>query len=122
MVDILGHHGLSCRRSAGRQRRPALANDILVRVFRAADVHAELEPHLLLRDDGKRPDGATLDPWSRGRPLAWDFTCPDTLAQSHVAQSAVGAGSAALRRSEERRVGKECGARGSPQHAKKKRW
>ena len=22
--------------------------------------------------------------WSRGHPLAWDFTCPDTFAMSHV--------------------------------------
>ena len=34
----------------------------------------------MLRGDGKRPDGATLDPWNR----VWDFTCPDTLAPSHL--------------------------------------
>ena len=33
--------------------------------------------------DGKRP-GSTLIPWSNGRPLVWDFTCPDTLAASHL--------------------------------------
>src|ERR1043165_9306842 len=27
----------------------------------------------------KRPDGATLVPWSRGRCLLWDATCADTL-------------------------------------------
>ena len=95
-VDSKGHHGLSCRRSAGRQRRHAQANDVLARAFRSADVHVELEPHSLFRDDGKkRPDGATLDLWSHGRPLIWDFTCPDTLAPSHVAASASAAGSAA---------------------------
>jgi len=95
MVDPTGHHDFSCRKSAGRQRRHALANDILARAFRAAGVQAELEPHLLHGIRGRRLDGATLDSGSVGLPLAWDFTCPDTLAQSHVAQSATGAGEAA---------------------------
>jgi len=95
LVEPTGHHGLSCRKSAGRQRRHALANDILVRAFRAAGVQAELEPHLLHGDGDKRPDGATLDSWSMGLPLSWDFTCPDTLAQSHVTQCATAAGAAA---------------------------
>ena len=38
----------------------------------------------LSRADGKRPDGATLVPWTRGRPLAWDVTVPDTYAASHL--------------------------------------
>ena len=31
-------------------------------------------------------------PWSRGRCLVWDFTCPDTTAASHLNRAAVGAG------------------------------
>src|ERR1700761_8867271 len=34
-------------------------------------------------------------PWSRGRCLLWDATCPDTLAPSHLQRSAAGAGAAA---------------------------
>ena len=96
-VDTLAHHGLSCKKSAGRQRRHAQANEVLVRAIRSAEVQAELEPRRLSRDDGLRPDGATLDPWSRGRTLVWDFTCPDTLANSYLGQSASAAGSAATR-------------------------
>ena len=91
-----GHHGLSCRRSAGRHRRHALANDVIIRAIRSIDVHAELEPPRLLRDDMKRPDGATLDPWHHGKYLVWDFTCPDTLAPSHINRSSTAAGSAAI--------------------------
>jgi hypothetical protein len=94
-VDSNGHHGLACRRSAGRHRRHALANDVIVRAVRAVEVHAELEPPRLLRGDGKRPDGATLDPWRGGSYLVWDFTCPDTLAPSHLRQSSLQAGAAA---------------------------
>ena len=64
-----------------------MANDVIVRAIRSAEFHAELEPTRLLRQDGKRPDGATLDPWARGQYLIWDFTCPDTLAPSHLNQS-----------------------------------
>ena len=46
----------------------------------------------------------TLDPWSRGKPLVWDFTCPDTLAPSHVAQSATGAGLAASKAEQGKRI------------------
>ena len=47
---------------------------------------------VFLGGDGKRPDGATLDPWRNGRYLLWDFTCPDTLARSHISQSSLAAG------------------------------
>ena len=66
-VESNGHHGLACRRSAGRHRRHALANEVIVRAIRSVEVHAELEPSRLLRGDGKRPDGANLDPWHTGR-------------------------------------------------------
>ena len=103
-VEQDSHHGLSCRRSAGRHRRHALANDVIVRAIRSVDVHAELEPPRFLRDDFKRPDGATLDPWKRGKYLVWDFTCPDTLAPSHLNRSSTAAGSAAVLAEENKRV------------------
>ena len=49
----------------------------------------------MMRQDGKRPDGTTILPWSRGRPLAWDVTVPDTYADSHVVNTAREAGAAA---------------------------
>ena len=95
-VEKNGHHGLSCRRSAGRHRRHALANDVIVRAIRSVDIHADLEPPRLLRDDLKRPDGAILDPWNRGKYLVWDFTCSDTQAPWHLNRSSTAAGSAAV--------------------------
>ena len=34
----------------------------------------------------------SLNPWQRGLPLLWDFTCFDTLAPSHLATSVLGEG------------------------------
>ena len=81
---IYGVHGLSCRRSAGRHSRHSAVNDLIKRALTAAEIPARLEPSCLSRNDGKRPGGLTLVPWSHGRCLVWDFTCPDTLAISHL--------------------------------------
>ena len=86
-VESNGHHGLACWRSAGRQLRHRLANDVIVRAFRSCETPAELEPPKLIRGDGKRPDGATLIPWTRGKCLVWDSTSPDAMAPSHLKQS-----------------------------------
>jgi len=77
-VQIDGHNGLSCRRSAGRQSRHHAANDIIARTFRWIGVPSILEPLGLIKGDGNKPDGATQIPWINERPLLWDFTC--TLA------------------------------------------
>jgi hypothetical protein len=94
-VTSAGLHGLSCRKSAGRQSRHSSINAIISRALNSADVPTELEPNGLHRSDGRRPDGATLVPWSHGRCLLWDFTCPDTVAPSHISNSSIAAGSAA---------------------------
>jgi len=49
-----------------------------------AQIPAVKEPVSLMRDDNKRPDGATLLPWAGGKPVAWDVTVPDTYAESHT--------------------------------------
>jgi hypothetical protein len=47
-------------------------------------VNSTLELNGLSRNDGKRPDGMTLVPWTKGQPLIWDVTIVDTLADSYV--------------------------------------
>jgi hypothetical protein len=84
MVTLDGRHGLSCRKGSGRHSRHNQVNDLLCRAFISTGTR-----------DGKRPDGVTQVPWKRGRCLAWDATCPDTFAQSHVQASSILAGSAA---------------------------
>ena len=41
-----------------------------------------MEPVGVCHDDGNRPDGMSLIPWSQGLPLLWDFTCSHALAPS----------------------------------------
>ena len=84
-----GHHGLSCKKSSGRFLRHSLANDIIARSLRSADTPVTLEPTGMVRSDGKKPDGVTMIPWSRGRTLVWDFTRPDTVAPSRVHQTSL---------------------------------
>ena len=45
----------------------------------------------------KRPDGASLIPWKRGRSVVWDVTVSDTFARSYISATSVLAGSAAER-------------------------
>ena len=94
-VDSSGLHGLACRKSAGRHIRHNAVNDLIKRALASADVPAMLEPSSLSRDDGKRPDGLTIMPWSNGRCLVWDFTCPHTLAASHLNKAVLGPGAVA---------------------------
>src|SRR6218665_2808119 len=85
------HHGLFCRLSKGRFIR----HDIIWRSLQSADVPSMKEPPGLPRTDGKRPNGATLIPWSAGRYMAWDATVVHTCAASYLSQTAISAGSAA---------------------------
>jgi hypothetical protein len=94
-VDARGLHGLACRRSAPRQQRHSQLNDILWRAVKRAQIPAVKEPVGLMRQDGKRPDGATLIPWARGKPMVWDVTVPDTFADSHLRSTATAPGAAA---------------------------
>ena len=67
-------------------------NNIIWRAMKRAQIHAVKEPVGLMRQDG---NGTTILPWSRGKPLAWDVTVPDTCVSTHVSNSARQAGAAA---------------------------
>lgn len=95
LVDSLGHHGLSCKKSAGRIPRHAQINDLIKRGLSSAGIPSVLEPVGLDRGDGKRPDGLTTFPFSSGKCMAWDSTCSDTFAESALPKSALEPGTAA---------------------------
>ena len=94
-VDSLGTHGLSCRSSSGRHCRHAAVNDIVKRSLDSPKIPSHLEPSGLYRSDGRRPDGASIVPWKKGRVLVWDATCPDTLAPSYLSIATAEAGAVA---------------------------
>jgi hypothetical protein len=94
-VDSTGIHGLVCRKSAGRLVRHNAVNDLIKRGLASANVPSMLEPNSLSRDDGKRPDGLTVLPWANGRCMVWDFTCPNTLAASHLNRAVLSPGAVA---------------------------
>ena len=48
-----------------------------------------------MRDDNKCPDGTTLLPWAREKPMARDMTVPDTYAESHTGSTTTEPGAAA---------------------------
>src|SRR6218665_865863 len=94
-VGLEGHHGLVCRKSQGRSQRHFVINDIMWRALVKAGVPSTKEPLGLFGSDGKRPDGATLVPWSHGRYLAWDATMAHSCAASYIDPRASLGGSAA---------------------------
>ena len=87
-VNARGLHGFSCRKSSPRQKRHCSVNDILWRAVKRAQVPAAKEPANLILQNGKCPDSSTLITWSRGKPMAWDVTVPDSYAESHIGNTA----------------------------------
>src|SRR6218665_3154121 len=83
---------------SGAQARHHFAmNDIIWRSLLRADIPSSKEPPGLLRrpTDGRRPDGATLAPWSKGKYTTWDFTSIHTCAASYIRLTSTTAGSTA---------------------------
>src|SRR6218665_3058591 len=69
-VDPRGHHELVCRQSAGISARHFAVKDLVWSALTKADTLCTNELSGLIRTDGKRPDGATVVPWARGKYIA----------------------------------------------------
>ena len=87
-MDELGIHRLSCHFSKRRYSRHASLNNVIKRVLEIAKIPCHLEPSGLYRNDGKRPDGASMVPWRGGKVLVWDAPCADSLAPSYTTLAA----------------------------------
>ena len=94
-VDSWGLHSFVCKQAPGRTIRHHNLNDIISRAFSSAQIPVTKEPTALSRNDGKRPDGLTLIPWQKGKPLTWDVTVISTLADSYLAAGSRGPGEVA---------------------------
>ena len=68
-----------------------MPNDIIWRAIKRAQIHAHKEPTGLIIHGC----GATLIPWSKGKPLTWDVIVPDTFADSHINMTSSEVGAAA---------------------------
>jgi len=60
------------KRASGKITGHQAFNYVIARAFVAADMPVTKEPNGLSISDNKRPDGLTLLPWQKGKPLAWD--------------------------------------------------
>ena len=94
-VDSSRTHRLHCRKSLGRHPRHASLNELVKRALATIEVPSVLKPVGLCCSDGKRPDGMSIVPWKRGRPLVWDVTVKDIFAPSYSGHAASETGSVA---------------------------
>ena len=95
-LDARGDHALTCNRGAGRGARHTEVNARIQRALQLAGVAATLEPIGLNLEDGKRPDGSTILPFSRGLEMAWDATIHHTCAPTYIPAAATKARAAAM--------------------------
>ena len=84
--------------SYGRHSRHDHVNRLIKEALGSAEITSRLEPTGTSKLDKKRPDGISYYPYKNGRCLAWDYTCPDNLARTHIKKStSTQAGKAASR-------------------------
>jgi len=76
--------------------RHSQLNSIVNQALSRAGIASIREPTGLVIGTSLRPDGASLIPLARGKFLAWDATCPDTVALSHLNSTRSQAGAAAM--------------------------
>jgi len=96
IADADGIHGFVCTQAPSRiARHQTINNDVIARAISSSGISITKEPVVLTRLDGKWPDGLTLIPWHKGKPVTWDVTVVSTLADSYLHATSHSAGAAA---------------------------
>ena len=103
VVDELGLHGLSCRKSKGRIPRHTAPNQLVKQSLASVHIPSTLEPRGLCSCNECRPDGVTIIPWSQGKCIAWDGKCHDSFATTNMPLTHTGTGLLANRAAEGKR-------------------
>ncbi|MEL7309747.1 MAG: hypothetical protein AAGK05_19145 [Pseudomonadota bacterium] len=70
-------------------------NDVINRALNSIQLPTRVEPSGLLPSSNLKPDGISLTPWTRGKPLVWDVTCAFPLAASWLSTAQRGASAVA---------------------------
>ena len=104
MLDAYGDHALVCKKGIGKSARHTEVNARIHQALQQAGCPSILEPPGMTRIDGKRPAGATVLPYERGLPMAWDATIVHTSAQSYRHLTSAHAGEAAAAAEAKKRV------------------
>ena len=86
---MVGWHGLSCLKGAGRFARHSKLNALIKQSLSSTHILSVLQPQHLYRTDQKLPDGLTLVPWAVGKQLLCDVTVVDSLAPSRISAGSV---------------------------------
>ncbi len=79
-----GHHSFCCKRNNGKIFRHNALNSLVKREVEKCDAHVNLEPNNLIPNCTLRPDGATINAWTKGKPPVLDITCTHTLSNSNL--------------------------------------
>ena len=94
IVDALGEHCFACSRNNGKILRHTMLNECISRTLKSIRLPNKTEPTTIGSHLNIRPDGVTLIPYQKGKPLAWDVSCPHPICDSHMINSSF-AGAAA---------------------------
>ena len=92
MMDEQGLHAFVCKKSGGLHQRHSMLNHLIKTELERLKINSVLEPTNLVASEALRPDGVTVVPWSRGKPLSWDVSCGHPNASSYISRTIKAAG------------------------------
>lgn len=95
-IEENGQHILHCKGSnQSTINRHNMVNSCIISACKRSNLGAIIEPNHLCNSSSTRPDGMTMQPYSKGKNLVWDVTIIDPTAPSYCIEASEKQGSAA---------------------------